>query len=552
MKSLRTKLLVLMFVLVLFVTGALFTMSLINANRTEMEASDEIIRRIGSESEIKMDKILDEISESVDNIAYYTQKQIGSSSHILINKEMLEKHINDVKTVALSTAEHTSSCVTVYYRLSPEMTLSNYGFWYSKDKEGGGFSEVKLTNISKYDENDLEHVGWYYEPVNAGHAVWLNPYYNRNYGIEMASYVVPVYMGNTPIGVVGMDVDIVDLREAVSEIKVFDNGYAVLMDSTGNIVYHPEFEAGLKSEEFPTRFLFAKKDIDMMEKTDRVQKYQWVGEKKSLYIETLQNGMKLIITAFDKDIYKFGIKSLMNLIFVILFIIVTVPFVIFWFVNRVTAPLKEINLSVSDFFGGNLDSRSNIETDDEFGVLSRDTNRMSDMIKRYFEYFHGLSFNDELTGLNNKSAFSERIKLLNSEIEIGRSRFAVIVMDLNELKSINDNFGHERGDLLIKGVAAIMKEVYGQDCVYRTGGDDFVAILTSHVTGEIQKIIQKFRKRVEEYAEENMEIFGVKVSVSIGYSTYIKTMDSSFANVYDRADDSMRDDKHMQRSQHIV
>lgn len=59
-----------------------------------------------------------------------------------------------------------------------------------------------------YDESDVEHVGWYYLPVQAKKAIWMSPYMNENINIYMISYVVPLFAEDgTSIGIVGMDID---------------------------------------------------------------------------------------------------------------------------------------------------------------------------------------------------------------------------------------------------------------------------------------------------------------------------------------------------------
>ena len=79
---------------------------------------------------------------------------------------------------------------------------------------------------------------------------------------------------------------------------------------------------------------------------------------------------------------------------------------------------------------------------------------------------------DQLTGLFNRSAFEKDISLLNN-----RTRFSVIVMDINDFKIINDTYGHEYGDAVLKKVAAIIRESFDQDCSsYRIGGDEFYVL----------------------------------------------------------------------------
>ncbi len=102
---------------------------------------------------------------------------------------------------------------------------------------------------------------------------------------------------------------------------------------------------------------------------------------------------------------------------------------------------------------------------------------------------------DFLTGLYNRSAFERDIEILGK-----RKRYTVIVLDLNDFKKINDTFGHDYGDAVLKKVAEIIRESFDHDCnCYRIGGDEFYVLckgsdpekvkcrlrrMTSKLTGE--------------------------------------------------------------------
>ena len=85
---------------------------------------------------------------------------------------------------------------------------------------------------------------------------------------------------------------------------------------------------------------------------------------------------------------------------------------------------------------------------------------------------------DVLTGLYSRYAYTEALKLLEAQPDTARD-LVVLSLDINDLKTTNDNLGHLAGDELIKGAADCMAEVlnpYGK--CYRTGGDEFIALLT--------------------------------------------------------------------------
>ena len=80
-------------------------------------------------------------------------------------------------------------------------------------------------------------IGWYFIPVERGEPVWLEPYENPNNDIYMISYVKPLYIGETLVGVLGIDLDYDTICDKVGGISLYESGYAILMDDSGKILY---------------------------------------------------------------------------------------------------------------------------------------------------------------------------------------------------------------------------------------------------------------------------------------------------------------------------
>lgn len=116
---------------------------------------------------------------------------------------------------------------------------------------------------------------------------------------------------------------------------------------------------------------------------------------------------------------------------------------------------------------------------------------------------------DELTGLYNRAAYEEAIQGLS---EVNRKDFAVIAMDVNGLKTVNDTLGHEAGDELIKGAAFCMERCFAKyGRIYRTGGDEFFALVNAG-DSEIQRLLTEFENRLSEWSGKLVS----EVSVSYG------------------------------------
>ena len=88
----------------------------------------------------------------------------------------------------------------------------------------------------------------------------------------------------------------------------------------------------------------------------------------------------------------------------------------------------------------------------------------------------GLSRLDELTGLQNRNAMQRRIQALTEEYCLP---LGVINMDLNGLKKVNDEQGHDAGDRMLIHAARRMREVFSEEVLYRAGGDEFVAVMSN-------------------------------------------------------------------------
>ncbi|WP_294373547.1 GGDEF domain-containing protein [uncultured Clostridium sp.] len=142
---------------------------------------------------------------------------------------------------------------------------------------------------------------------------------------------------------------------------------------------------------------------------------------------------------------------------------------------------------------------------------------------------------DKSTGIRNRNAYEDRMKLLNSGLESIKDLWGIIV-DVNHLKRVNDNYGHLQGDHLIKMAANIIKEALkDQYKVYRIGGDEFAVFLDNYSGYNSKKIVNDIRKTQEKYNKnENIEI-----DFSIGYTNFKYHKDVYVQDMMKRADRNM-------------
>ncbi len=137
------------------------------------------------------------------------------------------------------------------------------------------------------------------------------------------------------------------------------------------------------------------------------------------------------------------------------------------------------------------------------------------------EALEKIAFNDHLTGLPNRLLLLDRIGQAIVFSDRSGKNFVLCFMDLNGFKLINDNYGHDIGDLVLKEVATRLKDsVRASDTVARIGGDEFVLLLVEGVDGDGFEIVLD---RVKKSIHQPIRLLSgniLQVGISIGVTTY--------------------------------
>ena len=158
--------------------------------------------------------------------------------------------------------------------------------------------------------------------------------------------------------------------------------------------------------------------------------------------------------------------------------------------------------------------------------------------------YQDMSNTDTLTGLKNKNSFTVDMHNIESG---NQSRYAIVTVDLNELKNINDSRGHQMGDIYIQnGADAIRKAMEGTDFIgYRVGGDEFSVILTGTTCQDSASRIEAFT-----FIPRSFKYNGIDhpFHISLGYAGYAKfdaEKDRNFSMTMERADAMMYENKRL-------
>ena len=209
---------------------------------------------------------------------------------------------------------------------------------------------------------------------------------------------------------------------------------------------------------------------------------------------------------------------------------------------------------------GNLESSAfselNIKTGDEIEVLAESMKKLeadlNDQIENLFatrqelistrehaDIMSEMANRDALTGIRNKRGYETEIQRINKGIAMGNTKVGVVMVDMNDLKEVNDQYGHEKGDKVICSLCDMLCSVFKRSPVFRIGGDEFVVIVSNFDYINLESNVDKFKKSVEHNIKESELEPWERASAAIGYAIFEEGRDIAIEDTLKRADEQM-------------
>lgn len=154
---------------------------------------------------------------------------------------------------------------------------------------------------------------------------------------------------------------------------------------------------------------------------------------------------------------------------------------------------------------------------------------------------------DALTSAGSKSAFIRKSELLGRHIAREGGEFAVVMVDLNNLKHVNDVYGHKAGDAYITGCCDMISSVFVHSTVYRIGGDEFVVILQDADYEDRTSLTARLKSDFEKTFSQTDKEPWFRYSAAVGMAEYGRD-GMTFEAVFKKADEIMYEDKALFKS----
>ncbi|MCR5302400.1 MAG: GGDEF domain-containing protein [Lachnospiraceae bacterium] len=245
-----------------------------------------------------------------------------------------------------------------------------------------------------------------------------------------------------------------------------------------------------------------------------------------------------------------------------------------WLRRRVINPLKTIEEAVGDFAQKSrhrddpdalvMENRS-VHSGDELESLA---NSLVDVSKNMRNYVSDLTsstvklenmkeevtranymaMRDTLTGVKNKEAFDREIERLDLDIKAGTAEFAVVSVNINGLRRINESFGADNGNISIKKICTMICDLFSHSPVFRIGGDEFIIVLIHRDYKNRDALVSDLKARMNEAAADTSLDEWLRITAAVGVAVYDRAVDKVSKDVQKRATIAMQADKQKTKS----
>ena len=537
MHSLRTRIGMVIISAVVIAVVVVTLLSVLFIRNAEHDQSDQLLLLLCETGERNLDYYFNSVEKSVKKVAAYSEKELEG-----LEDEQLERHAEKLRLYFDEVANKTNGVLTYYYRIDPAISQTVKGFWYT-DLEGKGFTEHTVTDISLYDTEDTSKLVWFTVPKHEGKAIWLPPYITENLDVNVISYNMPVYWRGQFVGVIGIEIDYSTMKEQVESIHLYNSGYAFLTDADGNLIYHPRIDLeNLSEEEKPIM-------PDGVLRDNSFTEYTYEGVEKEAVWLRLSNGMRLYVSV-PADETDGDWKKLVGNVLIASAVVLVLCAVLAWiFSQHITKPLKQLTEAAKLADEGNYDFTLDYDGRDEVGTLTRTFKHMAEHMKAHISDLNRRANVDALTSVRNKGAFSSFIEDIQKKLseDPAAGEFAVGVFDCDDLKTINDRYGHDKGDIYLKTACRLICVVFQHSPVFRIGGDEFAVVLRNDDFKNREELMSRFEKDSAEICI-NAKNRWEQVHVAMGIAVYDPEQDQSVIDTFRRADKIMYANKRAHKS----
>ncbi len=512
--------------------------------------------------------VLREHNNYRNNISDYVNNLIDSAElQLRINQSFFEtdeKELDLKKTIALFRHQLVANPDIDYLYITTSqgqiISVGNSGsFAYSTKEDPFTFlvfsDENPSVPLKKKPELDFRKKDWYANAVNIGEVLWTAPYPGEQedvFGISASKRILN--SDDSLLGVLGTDILLDDLSDFIKGIDIVDGGYIYLYINDNLIAQNAEIPEIYTSGDNETAHSWHDLTQNITNSTFvHIDSDQYVISNTKVEIKSQENWS--LLTAIPIEFFQdFYIPLKTGLIFVNITIIGLIflinIFISFYFNNRIKYveeffsqlknnrwngqmeqfTLKEFN-KISDSVNLLLnDLDESVKTlEKKEGELDSLNKNVSQIVESRTHALKKLSYEDPLTGAYNRRYFSLFFDTLIEQ----QKDFSIAQLDIDFFKPINDRFGHNIGDEVLKDFVNFFKSRLRKgDIIVRTGGEEFILVINNSGLDDALSVVDRYKKEMREIKFSSRKL---DLKFSGGVAKYCGQTETALVAVADEA-----------------
>lgn len=392
LKSIKAKIALLVIACTTVAAAAISVISFANSNALIKDDSTEIINDSCVKTAADIDAYLMRIEQSVDTLADYALANLTDFDAFKSSDEYVDQYTDTIAPVLLSAAQHTDGAMSAYIRYNPDFAYPTSGMFYMRNSAKDPYLVVPNTDFSVFEKTDLNHVGWYYIPVNNGKPTWMSPYFNDNVKVYMISYVVPLFKDGESVGILGMDINFSVIEEIADIEMLYDDTETFIIDDGNQILYHKNIEYGTMLEDLdPDGGTKAICD-SLVEKTgSELIEMSYGGQEYLSSYQLLRNDMTIIVSSPYDRVNMRRNELFVSTIAASVLVIVIAAVIALIMVSNISRPIAQLTETAKKIAEGDLSATLNVKSNDEIGVLAENFSRTVTKLHNYVEYINEIS-----------------------------------------------------------------------------------------------------------------------------------------------------------------
>ena len=569
--SISTKLMLLIIIAVFVLAATLVTVAISLTSKILTKGASAQMNLFCEERGDDLNTEMLRIEDAVGSLSRWTESRIPDVETIKEDADLRDSIVDDADDLIRFMTEHNDVITGAYIHYTLDITGvtdREEGVYYTRDDDGL-FSTVPFPQSDIVSDPVADY--WYYGPIENGEAAWTKPYYDASAGDYIISYIEPVYMGDTPVAIIGVDISFTRLINLVDTYEYQKTGRMFLREADGAVHYHYDDLVNDHMHGDEKDNVVDHEELMNESRTDGdLVRYEYEGRDRVMAFVTLRNGMKLVLYDDYATIYKERDNAVILMIALSVGLAVVFAVIAAVMVSHITNPLSKLTKAAHGISEGDFDVELPPEKDDEVGELSKMMRLAIDSAlaraeKRESKFraqerkiekaektmkqqgddlvaMKNLAYVDSLTNVKNKHAYEDTAAHIDEQISNGTAEFAVIMCDLNYLKHINDNLGHNAGDEAIQKAAKILCKAFPMSTVFRIGGDEFVIIPSVLEYAKIDERLDVLKMMLRNQKKSSSDYLK-RISIAFGCAVFDREKDHSFREVFERADKMMYEEK---------